>query len=148
MRQGNGNRSKSAWRRVLAAVVGVTSMTAVTLLGLAGNASAGETQSYAGAICQSGEVCLFPTVTDYWNYVGGCESTCNHATYWGNDGLFTGYYPWPLDSTVYLNNTVDVAKNNGTSCGVYLFTGSYGYGTAEWIALGAVSYTHLRAHET
>ena len=106
--------SLSDKRSVTAPVVALAAAI-VVVLGLGSPAIAHETQTYPSAVCQSGELCLWPDYgryLEYWSNFEGCVHSCHHATYSGSDGNFTGYYPWPTGNTMVLNNSVDIAKNN------------------------------------
>jgi hypothetical protein len=110
----------------------------VFALMLAPVAVAHETESSPSAACQSGEVCLWPDYASYWQYYTyqDCQYFCTHASYSGSDAAFTGYHPWWIGNTVYLNNNTEVMKNRGNYCRVYMWTGSYFTGSYQRLDRG------------
>lgn len=108
-----------AARRIRRLQFGVAAaLVAAVSLVLAFVASAHETQSTASGLCQSGEVCLWPTQGSYNSYYGG-DFNAAHATYAGTDWGYQGNYP-PL-YVVKLDQSATVIRNRGNSCDVWLW---------------------------
>lgn len=112
------NRRRAGRVLLRAARSALVAVVAIGIVGGAVLASAHETQSTASAICQSGEVCFWPTQGSYNSYYGG-DTNAAHATYSGTDWGYQGYYP-PL-YVVTLDQSATVYYNRGNSCDVWLW---------------------------
>ena len=109
-------------------VIGV--LGAASFAVVATTAEAHNSQPTPSAICQSGEICLWMTQQDYYDYSDDPLDTY-HATWSGSDSLYNNYYASPYPNTEYIANNSEVAVNRGEFCHAWLYD-HYGWDPAGW----------------